>query len=82
MWLVAEVGVKANVADQSYPSGFNLLRYSYTGGRFDVRGRGWLGFSETTVTDAQTNATTTTAFDNITKVSRPVTRASINILAY
>ncbi|MBZ4416289.1 RHS repeat-associated core domain-containing protein [Myxococcus sp. RHSTA-1-4] len=38
--------------------------YSYKDGRVDVHGRGWLGFAERTVTDALTNATTVTRFNN------------------
>ena len=67
MWLVSEVGVKANVTARDYPNGFNRTSYIYKGGRFDVRGRGWLGFAETTATDEQTGTITTTEFDNVTK---------------
>ena len=69
MWLVSEVGVKANVSRQAYPDGFNRRLFSYQGGRFDVRGRGWLGFAETTVTDEQTGTTTTTTYDNTSTLS-------------
>ena len=64
MWLVSEVGVKANVTAQFYPDGFNRTLYTYAGGRFDVRGRGWLGFSQRVTIDAQTGAKTTTTMDN------------------
>ncbi len=70
MRLVAEVGVKANVADQSYPAGFNRTTYRYAGGRFDQRGRGWLGFAEHVKTDMQTGATVTTTMDNTTRQER------------
>ena len=63
MWLVSEAGVKANVSALTYPAGFNRTLYSYTGGRFDVRGRGWLGFSERVAVDEQTGAKTTTTMD-------------------
>ena len=74
VWLVGEVGTKADVANQDYPDGFNRRVFSYKGGRFDVRGRGWLGFSETTVIDAQTGAKTVTSYDNsTTHTDDPVT---------
>jgi RHS repeat-associated protein len=70
MWLVSEVGVKANVSTQTYPAGFNRALYAYSGGRFDVRGRGWLGFAERVFTDEQTGATVTTTIDNATRQGR------------
>jgi hypothetical protein len=36
--------------------------YSYTGGRLDTRGRGFLGFAQTAVRDMQTNIMDTTAY--------------------
>jgi RHS repeat-associated protein len=70
MWLVSEVAVKANVPEQAYPAGFNKTFYSYEGGRFDIRGRGWLGFEKRVVTDEQTGATITTTMDNETRQAR------------
>ena len=75
MWLVSELGVKANVSDQSYPGGFNILHYRYSGGRFDVRGRGWLGFAGRTIVDDQTGTTTTTTYDNTTRLADPTSTA-------
>lgn len=64
MWLVSEVGVQAVVA-QTIPQGlFNRTLYSYSGGRFDVRGRGWLGFAQRVATDEQTGAKTTMTMHN------------------
>jgi RHS repeat-associated protein len=71
MWLVSELGVKANTPGSTYPGGFNRLLYWYEGGRFDLLGRGWLGFTHTTVLDEQTGAWTTTDFDNVTRLSNP-----------
>lgn len=70
MWLVSEVGVQANVSAKTYPAGFNRTSYVYSGGRFDIRGRGWLGFAERVVTDEQTGATVTTTIDNVTRQAR------------
>jgi hypothetical protein len=36
--------------------------YSYSGGRIDVRGRGFLGFGQTSIKDLQTNVTDTTNY--------------------
>jgi RHS repeat-associated protein len=69
MWFVAEMAEKANFRDP-YPSGFNRLTYSYSGGRFDVQGRGWLGVSERKVKDEQTGAVMITEMDNTT-VAQP-----------
>jgi RHS repeat-associated protein len=69
MWLVAEAAVKANVASTAYPTGFNRTFYTYENGRFDLRGRGWLGFGRRVVVDEQTGATTMTEFDNTSTVA-------------
>src|SRR5262249_41591488 len=66
MWFVAEMAEKANV-HSDYPSGFNRWTYSYSGGRFDVQGRGWLGVSERKVKDEQTGAVLVTEMDNTTR---------------
>ncbi|MBL8953720.1 MAG: hypothetical protein JNK82_23295, partial [Myxococcaceae bacterium] len=47
--------------------------YSYRDGRADVRGRGWLGFSQRTVTEPATGALTVTTYDN--RTFDPVLRA-------
>jgi RHS repeat-associated protein len=75
MWLVSEVGVKADVSDQTYPAGFNVVHYRYNSGRFDVRGRGWLGFAGRTMVDDQTGTTTTTTYDNISQIADTNTSA-------
>lgn len=71
MWMVSEVGVRANVASTAYPAGYNRVTFGYSGGRFDVRGRGWLGVSERTATDEQTLATTTVTMDNQSRITPP-----------
>jgi RHS repeat-associated protein len=71
MWFVSEMAEKANVRDTAYPSGFNRMTYSYSGGRFDVQGRGWLGVSERKVKDEQTGAVLVTEMDN-TSVAGPL----------
>src|SRR5262249_56204819 len=66
-WPRWEARLEEDVTATGYPDGFNRTFYTYKGGRFDVRGRGWLGFAATTATDEQTGATTTTEFDNVTR---------------
>ena len=60
LWVVSQHSVDDGLGGQ------NTWRYSYAQGRLDLRGRGWLGFSQTTVTDQQTGAVLTTIRDNVT----------------
>ena len=71
LWLVSEMGIKANVASTAWPAGFNRVTFQYRGGRFDVRGRGWLGVAERIATDVQTGATTTVTMDNQSRIAPP-----------
>ena len=66
MHVVRAMVVDGDAGDQ------NRYTYDYRDGRFDVRGRGWLGFARTTIYDEQTGATTTLEFDNATLVRRNV----------
>ena len=49
----------------------NHPQNAYEGGRFDARGRGWLGFSKRTITEAETGAVTAITFDNTTTRKGP-----------
>ncbi|WP_223752231.1 RHS repeat-associated core domain-containing protein [Myxococcus sp. XM-1-1-1] len=62
-WVVSRVDSLASPWDDG--ARFDFL---YAGGRRDVRGRGWLGFSQRVVKNAVTGTTTTTTFDNSTQV--------------
>ena len=69
MWLAAEMAIKADVLSNTYPEGFNRVLYKYENGRFDLRGRGWLGFGKRIETNEQTGETITTEFDNTTTLA-------------
>jgi hypothetical protein len=49
-------------------------RYSYVGLRYNLRGRGSLGFSQISVTDNQTNVTTTTNYHQVFPLTGAVKR--------
>jgi RHS repeat-associated protein len=49
------------------PLAWHGFLHSYRGARADLRGRGWLGVAQHTVTDEITSGTVTTAFDNNTR---------------
>ena len=42
----------------------NRYTYSYKDGRYDIHGRGWLGFGTVVMNNEQTHARTTTTYDN------------------
>ena len=42
--------------------------YTYQDGRYDLSGRGWIGFAQIRATDADRQTTTTTTYDNSTRV--------------
>ena len=60
MWVVARHRVENGLG------GWNSWKHAYADGRLDRKGRGWLGFGRTTVTDEQLGATHTTTRDNVT----------------
>ncbi|WP_342379316.1 FG-GAP-like repeat-containing protein [Myxococcus stipitatus] len=62
-WVVSRVTSLASPWEDG--ARFDFL---YAGGRRDVRGRGWLGFSQRVVKNAVTGTTTTTTFGNATQV--------------
>lgn len=62
-WVVSQVDSLASPWESG--ARFDFL---YAGGRRDVRGRGWLGFSHRVVKNAVTGTMTTTTFDNVTQV--------------
>ncbi|MCE9666686.1 FG-GAP-like repeat-containing protein [Myxococcus stipitatus] len=57
-WLVSR---HTESGRDGYPRTFE---YTYEGGRTDLKGRGWLGFSSRTVTDALASRRTTTRYHN------------------
>jgi hypothetical protein len=61
MWLVSTLESEADTQGLDPQSADVLIQ----GRRFDVRGRGWLGFDERTMTDLVTGTRVTTSFDNI-----------------
>lgn len=69
MWLVARVSTET---DTTEPDPFNHVSFTYSGGRFDVRGRGWLGFEERKMTNELTATVVTTKFDNTQTLQRTV----------
>jgi RHS repeat-associated protein len=69
MWLVAEMAERADSPSATYPDGYNRKTYTYAGGRYDERGRGWLGFEHRVATDLQSGTTVSTDFDNSTLIS-------------
>jgi RHS repeat-associated protein len=66
LWVVSSYSVNADWDAQGKPAVPSLSRYhfNYSGGRSDVRGRGWLGFATQRMTNDQTGATTTTVYNN------------------
>jgi len=71
IWVVSEYSVTADwdvngkPSPASNPLGtpvLNKFSYTYSRGMTDLRGRGWLGFENQTMTDEQTRAVTTTQF--------------------
>ncbi len=60
--LIAPIYVVAQVDANNGVGGLYSSSYAYAGARTDVSGRGFLGFSQNTVTDLQTNVTQTTTF--------------------
>ncbi|QAT86345.1 Rhs family-like protein [Corallococcus coralloides] len=62
-WVVAESQTDAG---EGHP--VRVKRYFYEDGRFDVTGRGWLGFKAMTVQDVQAGTETRTEYDVTTRV--------------
>ncbi|RKH51520.1 hypothetical protein D7Y23_09855 [Corallococcus sp. AB050B] len=62
-WVVAESQTDAG---EGHPA--RIKRYFYEDGRFDVTGRGWLGFKAVTVQDVQAGSETRTEYDVTTRV--------------
>ena len=58
----ASVYVVSEVQESNGLSGFNKVSFTYKGAKVHMQGRGFLGFSERTATDEQTNLTTTVSF--------------------
>jgi YD repeat-containing protein len=63
-WVVSEYTTTADWDTNGKPTNptRNGYQFFYTGGRSDLRGRGWLGFTTRTVTDEQTGAVTVTTY--------------------
>ena len=55
------------VAIPEASDGWAKFDHTYKAARYDVRGRGWLGFAEHTVIDRRSTIMTTTTFDNTTR---------------
>jgi len=60
--LVAPIYVVSQVSTSNGIGGTYSSAYSYSGGRIDTRGRGFLGFAQTSVKDLQTNIADTTTY--------------------
>lgn len=60
LWVVSRHSVENGLGGQ------NSWKYSYAEGRLDLKGRGWLGFGKTVVTDEQIGTVHTTTRDNRT----------------
>ncbi|MDF0584144.1 FG-GAP-like repeat-containing protein [Bradyrhizobium yuanmingense] len=60
--LVAPIYVVSQVSTSNGIGGTYSSAYSYSGGRVDTRGRGFLGFAQTSVKDLQTNIVETTTY--------------------
>jgi hypothetical protein len=60
--LTRPIYVVSGVATTNGVSGNHNYSYAYSGGRIDTRGRGFLGFEQTSVTDLQTNIVQTTTY--------------------
>jgi hypothetical protein len=60
--LVAPLYLVSRVDTSNGVAGTYSSSYSYSGGRIDIRGRGFLGFRQTSTTDVQTNIVQTTTF--------------------
>jgi RHS repeat-associated protein len=69
IWVVSDYSETADWGADGKPTKtappVNRFSYTYSGGRSDLHGRGWLGFHIRTETDQQTHATTTTTFNNL-----------------
>ncbi|RKH09905.1 hypothetical protein D7V97_15245 [Corallococcus sp. CA053C] len=62
-WVVAELRTDAGVGQP-----LRAQRYAYEDGRFDLLGRGWLGFNAVSVTNVATGHVMRTEFDNRTRL--------------
>jgi RHS repeat-associated protein len=87
LWVVSSYLLpKAGSFGDSLPP--NNFALSYVNGRFDLLGRGWLGFESIINSDQQNSIQTVIAFDNSTKLGtsypfahRPQTKARISYLS-
>jgi RHS repeat-associated protein len=68
MWVVSQIVQPSDWTIDGKPAPgaepVNSYRYTYSDGRADLRGRGWLGFRSRTILNEQTLATSTTLQDN------------------
>jgi hypothetical protein len=62
MDLVGPINVVSRVGASNGVGGTYSSTYSYSGGRLDTRGRGFLGFQQTSTKDLQTNVIDTTTY--------------------
>ncbi|MHB8896325.1 MAG: RHS repeat domain-containing protein [Candidatus Geothermincolia bacterium] len=69
MWVVSQSAMANGMPAPA--DALNRFSYSYTDGRMDMRGRGWLGFASQTTRDAQTGGTATTRYDNVSTKPLP-----------
>ncbi|MFT3838512.1 MAG: RHS repeat-associated core domain-containing protein [Myxococcaceae bacterium] len=66
MWLVTRATQESN-----NPNLPHQVSYGYADGRFDLTGRGWLGFATNTVTNTADGRVRVTNFDNATALVNP-----------
>jgi RHS repeat-associated protein len=67
LWVVRNyTATRTGSLDPAGPT--NAYYYTYQDGRFDLQGRGWLGFARVTLRNNQTNAVSILTYDNATRV--------------